>query len=92
MLFQWDMGGLTPEHIVATFLAGQKLGPELRSYSLFLFEGTVREAESLDRLLREGSNNGDSGTRDSFRQARELGEGMVLGVLEAQGVPIRATS
>ena len=48
--------------------------------------------EELDRLLREGSNNGDSGTRDSFRQARELGEGMVLGVLEAQGVPIRATS
>src|SRR5438067_13287271 len=55
MLFQWDMGGLTPEHIVATFLAGQKLGPELRSYSRFLFEGTVREAESLDRLLREHS-------------------------------------
>jgi malate synthase len=44
--------------------------------------------EELDRLLRENSQNGETGTRETFRKARELGEGMVLGVLQAQGVPI----
>jgi malate synthase len=44
--------------------------------------------EELDRLLREGSQNGDTGTRETYTQAREQSEGMVLGVLEAKGVPI----
>jgi malate synthase len=44
--------------------------------------------EELDRLQRESSKNGDTGTRETFRSAREQGEGMVLGVLQAQGVPI----
>ena len=57
MLFQWDMGGLSPEHIIATFLAAQKLDTELRNHSRFLFEGTVREAESLDGFLREHSEH-----------------------------------
>jgi transcription antitermination protein NusB len=57
MLFQWDMGGLSPEHIVATFLAAQKLDTELRNHSRFLFEGTVRAAESLDGFLREHSEH-----------------------------------
>ena len=44
--------------------------------------------EELDRLLRENAQNGETGTRETFRKAREQGEGMVLGVLQAQGVPI----
>jgi len=57
MLFQWDMGGHSPEHVTQTFLAGRKLGAELQAYSRSLFEGTVREAESLDRFLRDHSEH-----------------------------------
>jgi malate synthase len=45
--------------------------------------------EELDRLLRESSTNGDAAAADTYRKARELGEGMVLGILEAQGVRVR---
>ena len=45
--------------------------------------------EELDRLLRESPTNGDTVAADSFRRARDLSEGMVLGTLEAQGVRIR---
>jgi malate synthase len=44
--------------------------------------------EELDRLQRETSHNGDVGTRETFRKARELGESMVLGVLQAQGAAV----
>ncbi len=43
--------------------------------------------EELDRLLREPGK--DLGTPDTFRRGRELGEGMVLGILEAQGTAVR---
>jgi len=45
--------------------------------------------EELDRLLRESPTNGDRVAADSYRKARDLSEGMVLGVLKAQGVPLR---
>src|SRR5437660_9289886 len=45
--------------------------------------------EELDRLLRESSTNGDKAAADSYRKARDQSEGMVLGVLEAQGVRVR---
>ena len=45
--------------------------------------------EELDRLLRESSTNGDEAAADSYRKARDQSEGMVLGVLEAQGVRVR---
>jgi malate synthase len=44
--------------------------------------------EELDRLLRESSTNGDAGAADSYRKARDLSEGMVLGILQAQGVAL----
>jgi malate synthase len=44
--------------------------------------------EELDRLLRETSKNGDSTSADSYRKAREQSEGMILGVLEEQGVKV----
>ena len=42
--------------------------------------------EELDRLLRETSTNGGTGSRETYRTAREQSEGMVLGVLQTQGV------
>jgi malate synthase len=44
--------------------------------------------EELDRLLRETPKDGDTSSADSYRKARELSEGMVLGVLEEQGLKI----
>ena len=44
--------------------------------------------EELERLLRETSKDGDTSTRETYKKAREHGEGMVLGILQAQGVPI----
>ena len=43
----------------------------------------------LDRLLREMPANGETSSADSYRQARDIAEGMILGVLEAQGVRVR---
>jgi malate synthase len=45
--------------------------------------------EELDRLLRESSTNGDAASADTYRKARDQSEGMVLGILEAQGVRVR---
>jgi malate synthase len=45
--------------------------------------------DELDRLLRETAKNGDPSSADSYRRAREQSEGMILGVLEEQGVSIR---
>ena len=48
--------------------------------------------EELDRLLRESTTNGGTAAADSYRKARDLSEGMVLGVLQAQGVSLRDRS
>jgi malate synthase len=45
--------------------------------------------EELDRLLRESTTNGGTAAADSYRKARDLSEGMVLGILRAQGAPLR---
>src|SRR5438034_8612420 len=45
--------------------------------------------DELDRLLREAPSDGGTSAADSYRRARDLGEGMVLGILQAQGVQIR---
>jgi malate synthase len=44
--------------------------------------------EELDRLLREGTANGDSGSRATYQKARDQSEGMVLGIVQSQGAPI----
>jgi hypothetical protein len=45
--------------------------------------------EELNRLLGEGQTATDAAAAASLRQSRELSEGMVLGILEAQGTPVR---
>jgi transcription antitermination protein NusB len=57
MLFQWDMGRHTPEHVVSTFLEGQKLDQEVQAFARFLFEGTVGEVSALDQFLRDHSEH-----------------------------------
>jgi N utilization substance protein B len=57
MLFQWEMGGHSPEHVLRTFLPNQKLDPDVQSFAEFLFMGTVHDVESLDRYLRDHSEH-----------------------------------
>ena len=53
MLFQWDVGDHTVEHVVSTFLASKKLDADVESFARGLFEGAVREVDALDDALRE---------------------------------------
>ena len=57
MLFQWDLGRHTPEHVVRTFLANQRLDPDVQEFAESLFLQTVREMESLDGYLRDHSEH-----------------------------------
>jgi transcription antitermination protein NusB len=53
MLFQWDLGGHTPEHVIATFLRSQRTDLEEEIFARSLFEGSVNEVESLNRMIQE---------------------------------------
>lgn len=57
MLFQWEVGQHRPEHVLSTFLAGRDLDPEVERFARSLFEGTVGELASLDRMVRENSKH-----------------------------------
>ena len=53
MLFQWELGEHTPQHVIATFLRSQRIEPEEENFAQSLFEGTVSEVSSLDRMIQE---------------------------------------
>jgi N utilization substance protein B len=53
MLFQWELGGHSPEHVISSFLHVQKIDPEVEAFARSLFEGTVSEVEALDHRVRE---------------------------------------
>ncbi len=57
MLYQWEMSGHTPVQVLDTFFAGKPVEPAVKSFARELFEGAVREAEGLDRLVREHSEH-----------------------------------
>jgi len=57
MLFQCELGKHTAEHVLATFLRAQKADPEVLSFARELFEGTLADIESLDRLIGEQAAN-----------------------------------
>lgn len=53
MLFQWEVGGHTPKHVLTTFLQAQRVDPEEETFARSLFEGTVEEIDNLDRLVKQ---------------------------------------
>lgn len=57
MLFQWEQGGHTPEHVLATFLAEKKLDDDARAFAQTLFLETAKETADLDRALGERSEH-----------------------------------
>ena len=61
MLFQWEVGDHTAEHVVSTFLASKKLDADVESFARGLFEGTVKDVEALDHALRERMSSRNCG-------------------------------
>src|SRR6516225_11213632 len=57
MLFQWELGEHTPEHVIATFLRSRRTDPEEEGFARSLFEGTVSEVESLNGMIQECSEH-----------------------------------
>jgi N utilization substance protein B len=53
MLFQWELGGHTPHHVISSFLQAQRVDSEVARFARALFEGAASEVESLDRRVRE---------------------------------------
>ena len=57
MLYQWELGGNTPEQVGATFFLERKADREVESFARELFRGAVNDIEQLDRLVREHAAN-----------------------------------
>lgn len=57
MLYQWDLGGNTPEQVGATFFLDRKAANDVASFARELFLGAVNDIERLDQLVREHAAN-----------------------------------
>ena len=51
MLYQWEIGKHPAAYVVQTFLAGQRLAPDVAAFAQALFEGAVQEVSALDPLI-----------------------------------------
>ena len=57
MLYQWEVGGNTPEQVASTFFLEQKADREVERFARDLFMSAVRNIERLDQMLREHAEN-----------------------------------
>jgi transcription antitermination protein NusB len=57
MLYQWDLGGNTPEQVGATFFLERKADTEVERFAREIFQGAVKDIERLNQLLREHAEN-----------------------------------
>jgi len=57
MLYQWELGGNTPEQVGATFFDERGADSEVRSFALSLFQTAVKDIDRLDQLVREHSQH-----------------------------------
>jgi len=53
MLFQWEVGRHSPEHVISTFLSAKRISSDVESFARELFKGAVKESDNLDRLVRD---------------------------------------
>ncbi len=51
MLFQWEVGQHPAPYVLQSFLGGRELAPDVEGFARALFEGTVQEVSTLDRLI-----------------------------------------
>ncbi len=57
MLYQWELGGNTPEQVGASFFLERKTDGDVEAFARGLFRGTVENIESLDQLIRKHAAN-----------------------------------
>ena len=57
MLYQWELGGNTPEQVSASFFLERKADSEVERFARELFQGAVNDIERLDQLVREHAVN-----------------------------------
>ena len=57
MLYQWELGGNTPEQVGASFFLERKADREVESFGRGLFQGAVTDIDRLDQLIREHAAN-----------------------------------
>ncbi len=57
MLYQWELGGNTPEQVGASFFLERKAEGEVESFARGLFLGAVSDVDRLDPLIRAHSEN-----------------------------------
>jgi N utilization substance protein B len=57
MLYQWELGGNTPDQVVSTFFLEQKADSEVKRFALDLFQGAVNDIERLDQSVRAHMEN-----------------------------------
>jgi transcription antitermination protein NusB len=53
MLFQWDMGKQTPEHVRHTFWAEREVDQETRGFADDLFQLAVERRQEIDDLIQK---------------------------------------
>jgi N utilization substance protein B len=57
MLYQWELGGNTPEQVGASFFIERKADSEVERFAREIFQGAVNDIGRLDKLVREHSEN-----------------------------------
>jgi N utilization substance protein B len=57
MLYQWELGGNTPEQVGATFFEERRADSEVESFARDLFQNVVNHVDRLDQLVREHAEN-----------------------------------
>ena len=57
MLYQWELGGNTPEQVAASFFAERKAAGEVETFARQLFRGAVQDIAKLDPLIRNHAAN-----------------------------------
>ena len=53
MLYQWELGGNTPEQVAASFFLERKADTEVENFARGLFRGAVGDIARLDPLISE---------------------------------------
>jgi len=57
MLYQWDLGGNTPEQVAASFFAERPAVHEVETFARQLFRGAVDDIAKLDPMIRGHAEN-----------------------------------
>lgn len=57
MLYQWELGGNTPEQVCGSFFGQHNADPEVEAFARGIFLGAVENVKDLDVMLQKHSKN-----------------------------------